>query len=44
MALYQCLVIASISLDQPQKKKKKQKLPTASNQTTEPSEMKDPQY
>ena len=43
MALYQCLVIASISLDQPQKKKKK-KLPTASNQTTEPSEMKDPQY
>lgn len=42
MALYQCLVIASISLDQPQKKKKK--LPTASNQTTEPSEMKDPQY
>lgn len=41
MALNQILFIASISLDQPQKKNK---TPTASNQTTEPSEIKDPQY
>lgn len=45
MALNQFLFIASISLGQPQKKtNKKQKItPTASNQTTEPSEIKDPQ-